>query len=74
MFDFGRETSRIIDRTIDLEAVTFADDKVVVTVARCSMNTAGSCFAVRLLLSFTDVEFGFRISLTAKRHMVTDHQ
>ena len=33
MFDLGREASGVVDRAIDLETVTLADDEVVVTVS-----------------------------------------
>ena len=75
MFDLGGEAARVIDRAIDLEPVTFADDKVIVTMtgrgmyATCA-GLAGDEFVTRI----TDIEFGFSISLATKRHMFADHQ
>src|SRR5262249_25950439 len=38
VLDFGREASRFVDRTVDLQTVAFADHEVVVTMTRRSMN------------------------------------
>ena len=44
VFDLRREPSRVIDRTIDFQAVTLADYKVVVAMARRSVHAAGTRF------------------------------
>jgi len=46
VFDFRRETSRVVDRAIDLESVTLANHEVVMTMARRGVNTTSSGFAV----------------------------
>ena len=49
-FDLGREASGVIDRAIDLETVTLADDEVVVTVSGRGVNAARTGLAVGRLL------------------------
>ena len=48
VFDLRREASGVIDRAIDLQTVSLADYKVVVTVSGRGVDAAGSCFAGRL--------------------------
>src|SRR5689334_24550790 len=74
VFNFRRKTSRIVDRAIDLQPVTFADDEVVVTMARRSVYGPRAGLMVRLLLRLADVELCLRISFTTERDMVAHHQ
>src|ERR1041385_7779164 len=74
VFDFRRETTRVVDWAIDLESVAFADDEVVVTVARRGVYSARAGLLVRLLLRFADVELRLRVSFTAERNVLANHQ
>ncbi len=74
VFDFRREAAGVIDRAIDLESVTFPDDKVVMTMTRSRVNTSSSRFSVAsLFLCFTDVELSLCIGFTAERNVLAEH-
>ncbi len=74
IFDLGRESPSVIDRTIDLQTVTLADHEVVVTMTGRSVHCSSARLAVGFLLRFTDVELSFRICFTAERDVIADHQ
>ena len=46
VFNFGRETSRVIDRAINIEPVTLANHEVVMTMARRGVYGAGTGLVV----------------------------
>src|SRR5436190_18207538 len=50
VFDVRREAAGVIDWAINIEAVAFADDEVVVTMARRGVYQACTCLARRLLV------------------------
>ena len=49
VFDLRCETSGIINRAIDFQSVTLADDKVVMAMARRRVHAASSGLAVALI-------------------------
>src|SRR5437867_5471994 len=75
VFNFRSESTGVVDRTIDIQSVTFADHEVVVTVTGRSVNSTGSSFTIwSFLLCFGYVEFSFSISFTAQRYVLANHQ
>src|SRR5882672_7321192 len=49
--DLRCEAAGVINRTIDFQAITFADHKVVVAMARSGVHTTGASFTGDLLIS-----------------------
>ena len=75
MFNLRCEAAGIIDRTIDFQAITLADYKVVVAMARRGVHATGTRFTGDLLISrLADVEFGFGVSFASQRYVLTHHQ
>src|SRR5882672_2694321 len=73
--DLRCEAAGVINRTIDFQAITFADHKVVVAMARSGVHTTGASFTGDLLISrLADVEFGFRVSFASQSYVVAHHQ
>ncbi len=71
MLDLGNKAARRIDRIINIEAVLFADVKIVRAVARCSMNKAGAGFC-RALAFKSNVKLGLGIGF-AQRDVLAVH-
>src|SRR5262245_49560295 len=75
VFNLGRETSSVIDRTVDIEAITLSDHEIVVTMSRrgmycsCPGLTIGGFF-----LSLADIQFGLRVRLATQSYMFANHQ
>src|SRR2546423_14808258 len=75
VFDLIRESAGVINRTIDIESVLFSDYKIVVAMTGRRMDQTGAGLAgSRLLTRFTDVQFGFRVGLTAQGDVFGHHE
>src|SRR6185369_2016203 len=75
VFDFRSKPSRVIDGSINIQAVALADDEVVMTMTWSSMHSTRSSFAVgRFLLCFPHVEFSFGVRFATKCHVLANHQ
>ena len=67
--------SRVVYGTIDIQAVSFAEDEVVVTVAWGRMNAPGSGLTCLFCVAgFADIELHFRIRFASKRYVFAYHQ
>src|SRR5439155_5343259 len=75
VFHFRSEPSRTIHRTIDLQAITLADYKVIMTVTRRSMDAACARFVCSWLLPcFFHIKLGFGVGFTTERYVFSNHQ
>src|SRR2546429_2108394 len=74
VFDFAREASGVVNGTVNIELVLFADHKIIMPVTGRSMHETRSGFARRRFFAcLFNIQFRFSISLAAERHMIAKH-
>ena len=75
MLNLRGEPSRVINRAIDFQSVSFPEDKIIETVTRRGVDTARTSFAGRFIFAgLADIELSFGVCFTAERNMLAQHQ